>query len=228
MSGTPSGPEEDLFSDGSSPRLMNVIRERAKKCGFQIPDETLAALALHARRVNERAAELHLTSIRDPREFVERHLGESFEGAALLDEKVTGALLDLGSGNGYPGLAVAAARPGLRAVLSEASTRKAKFLRSLVSEAFPAGSVLERHVQRAADVEDVAPFRLIVTRAAGGWERILPRLAPALDSGGSLLVWAGPQMESVARRAAWARYRLAERRALPGRDRSWVWRFEVA
>jgi len=207
---------------------MSAIRARAEKCGVALSEMNLAALALHARRVRERSDELHLTSIRDPEEFVERHLGESLEGAAMLDPDVAGALLDLGSGNGYPGLAVAAARPGLRPMLSEASSRKAAFLRDLVDEAFPGGAVLERQIQRAPDVQDVAPFRVIVTRAAGGWERILPRLASTLESGGCLLVWAGQQMEAVARRAAWARYRIADKRALPGRDRSWVWRFEVA
>ena len=228
MSGEARNPEPELFSPASSPRLMQVIAERAKNCGVALPEAALAALALHARRVHERNDELHLTSIRDPREFVERHLGESFEGAAMLDPMIEGALLDLGSGNGYPGLAVAAARPGLRPLLSEASGRRAAFLRDVVEEAFPGGAVLERQAQRPADLGDAAPFRVVVTRAVGGWERILPRMAPALGPGGSLLVWAGRQMEATARRKAWGRYRLAERKPLPGRERSWVWRFEIA
>ena len=38
-----------------------------------------------------------------------------------------GELLDLGSGNGYPALPLVAARPGLRPLLVEASSRKAPF-----------------------------------------------------------------------------------------------------
>ena len=105
-------------------------------------------------------------------------------------------------------------------------TRKAAFLRVVVEEAFPGGAVLERQVQRPADLEGVVPFRVIVARALGNWERILPRLATTLEPGGSLLVWAGQQMEAVARRKAWSRYRLVERKPLPGRERSWVWRFD--
>ena len=228
MSAEGSGSDRDLLSLASSPRLMKVIRQRAKKCRMALSEEALAALAVHARRVCERNEELRLTSIRDPRQFVERHLGESFEGAAMLDPGAEGVLLDLGSGNGYPGLAVAAARSGLRPLLSEASARKAAFLRDVVGEAFPAGAVLERQVQRPADLDDDARFGVIVTRAAGGWERILPRLATRLEPGGSLLVWAGQQMETVAGRKAWSRYRLEERKRLPGRERSWVWRFEAA
>ena len=226
MSGDAPRSKLDLSSPDSSPRLMRAIRERAETCGLALPESVLSALALHARRVHERNEELHLTSIRDPREFVERHLGESFEGAAMLEPGIAGAMLDLGSGNGYPGLAVAAARPGLRPLLAEAARAKAAFLAGVIEEAFAGGEVLEAQVQRPADLGDAGPFRVIVTRALGNWERVLPRLAPVLAPAGSLLVWAGLQMESVTSRQAWKRYRLVERRALPGRERSWVWRFE--
>ena len=134
-------------------------------------------------------------------------------------------MLDLGSGNGYPGLAVVSARPGLRPLLAEASVRKAEFLRQVLGAAFPDGEVLQRQVQRPADLAGVDPLRAIVTRAAGSWERILPRLAACLQPEGTLLVWAGPQMEPVMERKAWQRYRYVERCALPGREHSWVWQF---
>jgi 16S rRNA (guanine527-N7)-methyltransferase len=206
---------------------MKAIRERAEKCGLLLRETGLAALALHARRVRERNEDLHLTSIHEPREFIERHLGESFEGAAMLAPEVSGTMLDLGSGNGYPGLPVAAARPGLRPLLAEAARAKAAFLRGFVEEAFPGGAVLEAQIQRPDDLGDAGPFRVIVTRALGNWERVLPRLVPALEPEGTMLIWAGSQMEAVATRKAWQRYRLIERRLLPGRERSWVWRFEV-
>jgi len=228
MSGEAGDSDRDLFSSAIAPRLMSVIRERAEKCSLALSEEALGALALHARRVFEQNETLHLTSIRGPLEFVERHLGESFEGAAMLDPGIEGALLDLGSGNGYPGLAVAAARSGLRPLLAEAARAKAAFLRGVVEEAFPGGAVLEAQVQRPADLGGAGPFRAVVTRALGNWERVLPRLAPALEPEGTLLVWAGAQMEGVAQRKAWGRFRLVERKRLPGRERSWVWRFERA
>jgi 16S rRNA (guanine527-N7)-methyltransferase len=210
------------------PALAGAIAARAAACGIVLPQDALDALVLHARRVREQNERLHLTSIDEAEEYVERHLGESFEGAAMLAGEITGPMLDLGSGNGYPGLPVAAARAGLRPLLAEASAAKAAFLRSVVAGSFPGGEVLERQVQRPADLEDVAPLRVIVTRAAGGWERVLPRLASCLEPEGSLLVWAGRRMEAVIDRPAWRRYRLEERRALPGREHSWVWRFRPA
>jgi 16S rRNA (guanine527-N7)-methyltransferase len=206
--------------------IPEAIKSRAAACGIDLHAEMIAALADHAGLVMASNERLHLTTITDPRAFIERHLGEGFEGAAMLAPDVTGELLDLGSGNGYPALPLAAARPGLRPLLTEASQGKAAFLGAVLEECGFTGRLLSRQVQRPGDLEEgQAPFRLIVTRALGGWERILPRFAQSLQDEGEMLLWAGGDVAAVARRSAWRRLRLLERKALPGRERSWIWRF---
>ena len=108
--------------------LEEAIRNEAASRQIAIDDESVDALVRHARAVLAANPRLHLTSITDPGEFVSRHIGEAFEGAARLAPDIAGAMLDLGSGNGYPGLPLALARPGLRAILAEAKGRKAAFL----------------------------------------------------------------------------------------------------
>jgi 16S rRNA G527 N7-methylase RsmG len=208
--------------------LEDAIAARAAAAGIRLAPPAILALAVHARAVMRANERLHLTTVLDPAAFLGRHLGESFEGAAMVDPGAAGTLLDLGSGNGYPGLPLAAARPGLEAVLAEASPKKAAFLRETIVEAgLSSARVVERQVQRPADLAGLLQgIRLLATRATGGWERILPRLAPLLVPGGEVLLWAGEDVETVRRRAAWERLRLIERRPLPGRERSWVWRFE--
>lgn len=201
--------------------LETRIATRAASCGISLEPSHVERLSGHARAVLRESDELHLTSIREPEEFVERHLGEAFEGAALLAPETSGELLDVGSGNGYPAVPLVAARPGLHAILAEASRRKAEFLRSVSG-----ASVLEAQVQRPADLDGIGPFEVITSRAMGGWSKILPRLGSTLGEDGCLLVWCGAEMETVARRVVWRRLQLVERRALPGRDQSWVWKFQ--
>ncbi len=210
--------------------LEETIASRAASIGIALAPGAVASIAGHARAVMGANERLHLTTILGPAEFVERHIGESLEGAAMLDAEAAGTLLDLGSGNGYPGVPLAAARPGLAAVLADASARKAEFLRDAIREAGLEGTrVLERQVQRAADVPELAGLvRVVSTRAAGGWERIVPRLLPCLAPGGEFLIWAGDDLDAVRGRVIWRRLELVERRPLPGRDRSWVWRFRAA
>jgi 16S rRNA G527 N7-methylase RsmG len=205
--------------------LAEKIVDRSSACGLDLDADRGLLLARHMLRVMNAETSLHLTSITTVDEFLERHVGESLEGAAMLDRDTSGWLLDLGSGNGYPGLPVAVSRGDLRPLLAEVSVRKAAFLRSVMEELCPSGRVVDRQIQRAEDLADEPTVSVVVTRAMGNWERVLPRLSSRISPDGSILVWAGEQMETVAGRKAWRRYRLEGRRALPGRERSWVWHF---
>lgn len=206
--------------------LEAAIRAAADRLGEPLGEGQVASIAAHARAVGASNDRLHLTAIREPAAFVARHVLESLAGAALLPRDVRGLLVDLGSGNGYPGIPLAVVRPGLRAVLVESSPRKAAFLaEALRATGLPEASVLEVNVQSASDLVSVGPIRVLATRAMGGWERLLPKLAPALEPGGELLVWAGDAVDEVARRAAWRRFVRTGERRLPSLDRGRIVRF---
>ena len=204
------------------------IVERARRCGLDPNDEAVHAIAVHARAVLEHNERLHLTTVTEPEEFLERHIGESLEGAAMLDEKARGRLVDLGSGNGYPAIPIAAIRRGLDPVCVEASESKAGFLSDALTESLGAGRVWNNQVQRPADFDDDTPVRVLTSRAMGNWERIFPRVAPALATNGIAMLWAGDAVKQIAARDSWRRMNLVARHALPGRTRSWIWCFSVS
>ena len=206
--------------------LAGAIRSSSARLGVLLDDEQVAALSAHARAVAHANARLHLTSIVEPETFVERHIAESLVGALLLEPDVRGVLVDLGSGNGYPGIPIAVVRRGLRAVLVESSPRKAAFLSTAVrAAALREATVLEANVQRPADLSPLGKIRVIATRAMGGWERLLPKLSSALEPDGQLLVWAADALDTVSRRVPWRRYRRIDERRLPGLERGRVVRF---
>jgi len=204
------------------PDLDRAIATLAARAGIELERDACERLAVHVGLVLRDNERLHLTTITDPDEFLERHVGESFAGAAMLPDDAGGTLLDLGSGNGYPGVAIANARPGLRPVLTEASRRKAAFLREVVETCAPGGEVFEGQVQRAPDLRGLAAD-VLTTRAMGAWEKIVPRMHAALNPGAHVLVWAGADVEAVFRRAVWRRFEVVETRPLPGREASAIW-----
>lgn len=213
------------MSDSLSPAS---IRARARVAGLELDTAAGDLLARHASEVLSHNASLHLTTVTEPAAFLERHLGESFEGVALLRELGRGAearervLLDLGSGNGYPALPVAIADGGLRPLLTEANRRKAEFLARCVAGVVGA-AVIHRQVQRPSDLDGIERVDVLTTRAMGAWEKVVPRFASSLDRSGAMLIWAGAEVDKVARRAAWGKLRVLGRRPLPGRERSWIW-----
>lgn len=206
----------------------SAILGRARDAGLTLSDDEAAQLAGHARAVLAANELLHLTTITDPERFVERHLGESFEGAALLPATCQGPLVDLGSGNGYPGIPIAVARRGLVPCLVESSVKKAAFLGAVLRRLGRGdGIVIDRTVVRSDDLATLPPIGVLVTRAMGGWERVVPKLAARIAPGGRVLIWGSTDSEPIFRRSAWSRFRLEASRPIPNRDRSVIFALSI-
>ena len=73
----------------------------------------------------------NLTAIRDPDAMVTRHLLDSL---AMHPYVQPGALADLGTGPGLPGIPLAIAKPELQVTLVESNGKKARFLREAVRQ----------------------------------------------------------------------------------------------
>jgi 16S rRNA G527 N7-methylase RsmG len=208
--------------------LETRIGKRAGLVGLQLETNAINAIAGHARAVLEHNERLQLTTLTDAEEFFERHIGESLEGAALLDPNARGCLLDLGSGNGYPAIPIAAARAGLEPICVEASMAKAAFLQDALASTLGRGDVWNKQVQRPDDFEEAVSIRVLTSRAMGNWERIFPRIAPRLASTGVAMLWAGDSVQVIASRQRWSKLGLVAQHRLPGRQRSWIWCFRPA
>lgn len=131
---------------------------------------------------------INLTSVRSPREWISRHFGESFFVACLTDLEVK--LLDIGSGAGFPGLALKIIFPNLEVTLLEPVAKKRAFLKE-VARACEFGNV----EVRGERLEDFAPtlgerkFDAATCRAVGHLEALIPLAANCLEDGGTLCLW---------------------------------------
>src|SRR5882762_2437346 len=76
---------------------------------------------------------INLTAIRDPLEILYRHFCECMYAAEALHLE-NGRLADVGSGGGFPGLALKIIRPGLRVFLVESNIKKVTFLAEVIRE----------------------------------------------------------------------------------------------
>ena len=102
-----------------------------------------------------------------------------------------GRLIDVGSGNGSPGLVLALLRDDLRAVLLEPRTRRWAFLR----EAARAGGRDDSEVLRQRhDAYEGPPAPTVTLR---GLALPLPALARLVEPGGRLLVFGGRPREAA-------------------------------
>ena len=121
----------------------------------------------------------NLTAIRDPDEMVVRHLLDSLAMQAYVQP---GALADLGTGPGLPGIPLAIARADVQVTLVESNGKKARFLREAVRQ-LKLGNARVAEL-RAEAVDEPGAYAQITARA-------MDTLAGILEVGGHLLAPGG-------------------------------------
>ena len=143
----------------------------------------------------------NLTAIRDPGEMVTRHLLDSLAMHAFVED---GALADLGTGPGLPGIPLAIAKPGLRVTLVESNGKKARFLREAVRTLkLDNARVAE---SRAEALDEPQAYDALTARALDVLSGIIDVGGHLLKPGGALLAMKGvrPDDEIAALPAGWS------------------------
>jgi 16S rRNA (guanine527-N7)-methyltransferase len=101
-------------------------------------------------------------------------------------------IADLGSGPGFPGVAIAAARPQARVDLIESVSRKCRFLREALEGArIGNASVVCRRSEEWAAAEGREAYDVVLARAVGGLTTVAELASPLLRRGGALVAWKG-------------------------------------
>jgi 16S rRNA (guanine527-N7)-methyltransferase len=158
-------------------------------------------------------------------EILDRHYGESLAALPLLPANCRRGL-DLGSGAGFPGLVLAAARPGLEMTLAEARERKWAFLLAAARKASLPCRCLNVRVQVPLPAGLPESIDVITSRALVLDPETWRALARRLEKDGRVLLWVGerdpdlpPELVSLASvplAGSEKRRLLALRRAAPG------------
>jgi len=132
---------------------------------------------------------VNLTAIRDPLEILYRHFCESMYGATVLPvEKCR--LADVGSGAGFPGLALKIVRPDLELFLVESNVKKATFIAEVIRElGLTDAKVLVSRFEELG--EEVAPLDFVCSRALGDFPRFLGWAGSPQVLARNVLLWLG-------------------------------------
>lgn len=154
-----------------------------------LEDLQLTAIRTHIDLLLKWNAKLNLTAIRDPREIVTRHFGESLFAASQLFPAgdLRESVIDIGSGAGFPGLPLKLWSPYLELTLIESNQRKAAFLREVIRALDLKSAVVL--TERAESVSIHAD--LVTFRAVERFERILPVAFGLVKPGGRIALLIG-------------------------------------
>src|SRR5215467_3693266 len=124
-----------MTMDKPSDQDLDVLARGASALGIALNQRQLDQFARFRALLLEWNERVNLTAITDPAAVVSRHFLDSLTCALAVPEGRRNALLaliDIGSGAGFPGLALAIAFPHWRVVSLDATRKKTRFQEAVV------------------------------------------------------------------------------------------------
>ena len=172
------------------PSFRETLEGGARALGLDLPPPSLSLLERFADRLLAWNRKVNLTAITAPAEVAEKHLLDSLLLVRSLGSART--VLDVGSGGGLPGVALACARPELEVVCCDSVAKKVAFVKAIAVELG-----LERVrgvVARATgspDMDRLPRSEAVVSRAVAEPGIWVPLGSAYVAPGGALLAMLG-------------------------------------
>ena len=164
-----------------------ALAEHAPRFGVELDDEARTRLGDYFELVEAWNPRLHLVAPCPPAEFAARHVLESLTAHPYIPDGAT--VLDVGSGAGLPAIPCLVLRPDLKAVLIEASQKKAVFLREALSKLGLSKRV--RVIAERFEKVDPPAADCLTCRAIERFTEILPALLAWASRVPLLLLYGG-------------------------------------
>lgn len=198
----------------------DILEEGGQRLGLALEQAALARLERYFSELRKWNQTFNLVAKAPDEELLETHFLDSLTLLALIPEPSGETLLDVGSGAGFPGLALKLARPELDVTLVEPRQKRVSFLRQVIRTLGVEGiRVYPERLEPGQDTLGGEPrrFSLITSRAFTTIAPFLALAAPFSPPGGRVICMKGPKGETEA--AQWqaeqpeSPYRLVETRA---------------
>ena len=140
--------------------------------------------------------QFNLTRITEPHDFWEKHLWDSLAGLVGLDQETQSKqrlkVIDIGTGAGFPGIAIAIAQPQWRVTLLDATRKKIRFLDTLIDNlALENVTTLTGRAEAVGQQSHREAYDIASVRAVGSASVCAEYAVPLLKTGGLAILYRG-------------------------------------
>ena len=168
---------------------MDVVEKALREFQVELTPAQVTSVQRYVAMLLAWNEKVNLTAIHDPLEVLYRHFCESMYAAAAVPLQA-GRLADVGSGGGFPGLALKIARPELQVFLIESNVKKATFLAEVVRDlGLSDARVLVSQYEELG--EEVAPLDFVCSRALGEFDKFLAWAHSDRIAANRAILWVG-------------------------------------
>ena len=174
----------------ASPPFAALAGEAAR-LGLALTSEQIAVCERLAGELIERNTSVNLTAITEPQDIARKHFLDSFTAFAVRRWTGREQVIDVGSGAGFPGLALRIALPKIRLTLVESVGKKVRFLEDVCALLGLADVEIRNERAEALGRERRDRYDVGTARAVGTLGMVSEYLLPFLRVGGDAIVWKG-------------------------------------
>ena len=110
---------------------LEEFKTALKNRNIEITEEMIDQLNFYAAYLKEYNEKINLTAITEYEDVLDKHF---YDSLLLIDRKLDGTLVDVGTGAGFPGVVLKIVCPDLKVILVEPMMKRCVFLNSLIEK----------------------------------------------------------------------------------------------
>jgi len=114
--------------------IENFIKVNAQNMGVEISDSLIEKLEIYAKELKEWNEKINLTAIKDDEGIAIKHFIDSLMLLKYVNIPENSEIIDVGTGAGFPGLVIAAARSDVKVTLLDSTGKKLKVVADIAEK----------------------------------------------------------------------------------------------
>lgn len=174
-----------------------ALADLAASFGVSLDETALDRFDLYAKLLCDWNEKINLTAITDPGEIVVKHFADSLSVLGAVSVKEGASLIDVGTGAGFPGLALKIARPDLRVTLLDSTKKKLLVLEDIAQKLDLSVVLLHKRAEEAGrDPLLREQFDLATARAVANLRELAEYCLPFVRVGGRFLAMKSAKTEA--------------------------------
>ncbi len=185
----------------NSEQLLGMLKQGVKQLSLPLDDAKCQKLIDYLALLQKWNGVYNLTAVREPAQMVTQHLLDSLAALPAFDTATS--VLDVGSGGGLPGIALAIARPEMQVDLIDTVQKKTAFLNQVKAELGLANVSI--HTGRVEQLQGENKYDVMTSRAFSDLPSFVSLSGHLLKEGGRFIAMKGaiPQAEIAQLPSQW-------------------------
>ena len=174
----------------------DLLKTEAAKFGVELDEIALDRFDKYAKLLVEWNEKINLTAITDPEGIVMKHFVDSLSVFSAIEIPEGAKSIDVGTGAGFPGLAMLIARPDLKITLLDSTNKKLTVIRDILEKLELTCEVLHMRAEEAGQSKDYREkYDFATARAVSNLRDLSEYCLPFVKKGGKFIAMKGPGAE---------------------------------